>query len=141
MLHQCRTLLLLHCQCPPPALNRAIALIIIIFFVPLRSSSYLHRHAHHHLCAATLIIFFAPSRSSYSLCHHDHLHLHAVMGSSIMIIFIFMPPSTQASLQHHALKLHCPLSALMLCVYPRFSDPLYLTPCVLWHRIDLPIAS
>jgi len=33
------------------------------------------------------------------------------------------------------------LCALPLCIYRQFSDPLYFMPCVLWRRIDLPIAS
>ena len=83
VLHQCRTLPLLHHRCPPPDLNCAVALIIIsiFFFASLRSSSFLrrrliivlHRCANHLLRAVALIIiiifFFAPLRSSSSSLH------------------------------------------------------------------------
>jgi len=160
VLHQCRTLLLLHRWCPPPDLNCAIALIIIIFFfAPPRSSSFLRHRTHHRFCTAALIIFFAPPRmrththqldsewfgrillsappcSSSSLCRRTHHLLRA-----FMVIIFFAPSQSSSSSHHQAVKLPCagmrssfiaPLCALPLCIYCQFLDPLYLTPCVLW---------
>jgi hypothetical protein len=78
MLHQCRTLLLLHRRCPPPDLNCAFVLIIIII-------SSLRRHAHHCVCAAALIIVFAPPRSSSFLRRFAH-HLHCCARRAIILI-------------------------------------------------------
>ena len=90
----------------------------------------------HHLCAATLIIFVAPPCSSSSSRCCDHHILRA-----IAIIFIFTPSSAQASLRCHALKLHCPVVCSDAFRLSLFSNPLYLTPCILWHQIDPTIAS
>jgi hypothetical protein len=71
VLHQCRTFLLLHGWCPPPDLNCALALIIILI-APSRSSSSSRRLAHHFLCAVPLNFIFAllPSSSLLRRCAH-----------------------------------------------------------------------
>ena len=82
-----------------------------------------------------LIIFVAPP---------------CFLRRAVAIIIFFMPSQSSSSSLHQALKLPCavmrssfivPLCALTLFCLSSFSNPLYLTPCVLWHQIDPPIAS